>query len=336
MGSVLIVRHGAYGDMIHCTHLPRLLHDQGFNLIGLSTVKRGLNIFKNNPFIDKIHYSELGVFTRVLTLNYFNGRLNYIGRDYDKVVNLNQTIEVGALPGQHQPEFFADQKTRDLIGSENYYDIATRVAGYSHLIGQYKGELYFSKSEEEIVLKGLEKYKGRFKVMINLSGSSPHKAFVQASEVVDKITGLYPEAIVFTTGDEASKSLDSKRDDVIHMAGGKKPFRQALCMVKFMDLVIGCESGLMVGSSCLGTPTIQLLTATSIYNHCKYADNDYSLQSPCRCSPCFKNPYDYWGCPKKNYYPLCVYFDVDKIMEQIRKVHEKWREQTLALTNSNT
>ena len=228
MKSALIIRHGAYGDMIHCTHLPKLLKDQGYDFIALSTGKRGVNIFKNNPLIQKVHYSELGVFTRVLSIHYFNSRLKSISRDYDRVVNLNQSIEVGALPGQHQPEFFADQKTRDLIGSENYYDISTRVAGFPHLVGKYKGELFFSKQEEEMVLKGLEKHKGRFKVMINLSGSSPHKAFVQASEVVDRILEAYPDAVVFTTGDEASTDLDSKRTEVIHLIGSKKPFRQAL------------------------------------------------------------------------------------------------------------
>jgi len=336
MKSVLIVRHGAYGDMIHCTHLPRLLKDQGFDSIALSTGKRGVNIFKNNPFIEKIHYAEIVDFTRVLGLFYFNSRIATIGRDYDKVINLNQSIEVGVLPGQFQPEYFADQKTRDLIGNENYYDVSTRIAGYPHLIGKYKGELYFSKNEEEIVLKNLEKYKGRFKVMINLAGSSPHKTFIQASEIIDRILEIYPDAVIFTTGDKLARSIDSKREEVVHLIDSKKPFRQALCMCKFMDCVIGCESGLMCGANCLGTPTIQLLTATSIYAHCKYAENDYSLQSPCRCSPCYKNPYDYWGCPTKDKYPLCVYFEVDKILNQVKVIHEKWNSSKTTITTNSS
>ena len=320
MKSVLVARHGAYGDMIHCTHLPRLLKENGYDFVGFSTGKRGANILKNNPFIDKLHYAELSDFNKALGIDYFNTRLMTIGREYDRVINLNQIIEVGALPGQFQKEYFLDQKTRDRIGGENYYDVATKAAGFSNLVGKYRGELFFSQDEENIVDKYLSKYRGKFRVLINLSGSSPHKAFVQAKEVIDRIMYTYPDSYVFTTGDELSKGLDSDRVGVIKLSG-KMPFRQVLLMAKYMNCVIGTESGMMVGASCHGTPTIQLLTAASKENHVKYAENDYSLQSPARCSPCHKNPYDYWGCPTKDNYPLCVFFDVDKIMEQVERIH---------------
>ena len=246
-----------------------------------------------------------------------------IGREYDTVINLNQIIEVGALPGQFQKEYFLDQKTRDRMGGDNYYDIATKAAGFPHLVGKYHGEIFFSDSEEDIVEKSMAKYEGKFKVLVNLSGSSPHKAFVQASEFIDRVKSKYPEAVIYTTGDTLSEGIDSKAEGVIKLSN-KKPFRQVLLMCKYMCMVIGCESGMVCGSSCLGTPTIQLMTAASLKNHTLYADNDYSLQSPARCSPCHKNPYDYWGCPTKDNYPLCVFFDMDKIMSQVERIHEAW------------
>lgn len=243
-----------------------------------------------------------------------------IGREYDRVINLNQIIEVRVLPGQFQREYFLDQKTRDRMGGENYYDVATKAAGFPHLVGKYKGELFFSKQEEGIVAKYLAPHSSKFKILINLSGSSPHKAFVQAKEVIDKILAKYLEVQVFTTGDKLSEGIDTDRKDVVKLSG-KMPFRQVLLIAKYVNCVIGTESGMMVGASCHGTPTIQLLTAASKENHVKYAENDYSLQSPARCSPCHKNPYDYWGCPTKDNYPLCVFFEVDKIMEQVEKIH---------------
>ena len=323
MPSVLIARHGASGDMIHCTNLPRLFKENGYDFVGFSTGKKGINILKNNPFIDQIHYAELADFTRVLGLNYFDTRLSLIGRRYDRIVNLNQIIEVGALAGQFQKEYFLDQETRNRMGGENYYDISVRAAGFPHLIGKYRGELYFSKDEEEVVSKDLAKHEGKFKLLINLSGSSPHKVFVQAREVIAKVRAKYPDSVIFTTGDDLSKGIDGDDSDVIKLSN-KKPFRQVLLMAKYMDCVIGAESGMMVGASCHGVPTIQLMTAASIKNHCEYSENDYSLQSPARCSPCHKNPYDYWGCPTKNNYPLCVFFDTDIIMNQIERIHTKW------------
>ena len=323
MPSVLVARHGAYGDMVHVSHIPRLLKENGYDNVGFSTGKRGANILKNNPFIDRLHYAELGDFTKALGIDYYNVRLMTIGRNYDRVINLNQIIETSVLPGQYQREYFLDQETRNRIGGDNYYDVATKAAGFPHLVGKYRGELFFSDSEESIVSKDLAKHEGKFKVLVNLSGSSPHKVFVQASETIDWIMDKYPEAQVFTTGDKLSENMDSKREGVIHLST-KKPFRQVLCMAKFMDLVIGCESGMMCGASALGVPTIQLMTAASLKNHTQYAENDYSLQSPARCSPCHKNPYDYWGCPTKDHYPLCVYFDLTTITIQIEKVYALW------------
>ena len=64
------------------------------------------------------------------------------------------------------------------------------------------------------------------------------------------------------------------------------------------------------------------MTAASLDNHTKYAKNDYSLQSPAYCSPCCKGPYQYIGCPSKDGYPLCVYFDIEKIMEKVDEIHD--------------
>lgn len=319
--SVLIARHGAYGDCIHVSHLPQLLKENGYSIVGVSTGKKGLNIFYGNPYIDKIHYCELMENTKHLGKHFYSGRLAEIGRNYDRVIDLNQAIEVNALPGQYQNEYYQDFGTRAKMGKENYYDIATKIAGFHHLIGKYKGQIHFTKSEDAMVNNGMLKYSNNFKIMVNLMGTSPHKVFIQAKEVIQKVLDKYPESIVFTTGNKDAKEFDVELPRVKSIVG-KFHFRQALNMCKYMDCVIGCESGLMCGASALGVPTIQLMTAASIENHCKYAEKDYSIQSPCRCSPCHRNPYDYWGCPRTNGMPRCIYFDIDVIMEQINKVHE--------------
>jgi ADP-heptose:LPS heptosyltransferase len=101
------------------------------------------------------------------------------------------------------------------------------------------------------------------------------------------------------------------------------PFRQALLITKYVNCVIGCESGLMIGASMWYTPTIMLMTAASIESHCKYNPNDYSIQSPAYCSPCYKGPYQYRGCPHKNGNPLCVYFNVVDIINKIKQIYER-------------
>jgi ADP-heptose:LPS heptosyltransferase len=100
-----------------------------------------------------------------------------------------------------------------------------------------------------------------------------------------------------------------------------------MLMAKYADLVIGAESGLMVAANLFGSPTIQLMTAASIKNHGGDLPNDHSLQSPAKCSPCHKGPYDYIGCPTFEHlglsYPKCVLFNPDTVLDRMEEVYRQ-------------
>lgn len=321
--SVLISRHGAYGDIIHCSHLPRLLKDNGFTDVGFSTGWKGKQLLEYNPFIDRIHMFEPG--GRDIRVSYFMGRVKILREQYDDFIDLHHSLEYGAIAMENQDEYYQHQKIRERMGKRNYYDISIIIAGYPELCGKYKGEVFYPENEIQIVEHDLlrpGRFKDNFKVMINLSGSSPHKVFIQRREIAEYILNKYPEAVIFTTGDNTTAELDIKdMGERVRSLVGKKPFRQVLLMAKYMNCVIGCESGLMVGASMWDVPTIQLLTATDKIAHCLYSKHDYSLQSPARCSPCYKGPYKYYGCPKKNGSPLCIYFNTEDIINQVDKIY---------------
>lgn len=324
LGKVLINRNGAYGDMIHMSHLPRLLKDQGWDYVGIFTGYKGVRILKNNPFIDEFHYFEFE--GEGVTREFYNAQVRNLSLQYDKTVDLLHTLEIGALTIERQNEYYMHQSVREKMGKENYYDISTIASGYPHLVGKYRGEMFFDEAETKIVEHDLlrpGRFKDNFKVIVNLSGSGAHKYFIQAREVVEWILNTYQDSVVFLTGGKELEQDDfSDQCDRIRSLVGKKPFRQVANMMKYMDCAIGCESGIMCAASMWDIPTIQLMTCASVYNHCKYTTKDYSLQSPARCSPCHKCPYRHYGCPKKDNYPLCVYFNVDDIKTQIKKVYE--------------
>jgi ADP-heptose:LPS heptosyltransferase len=325
MRKILISRNGAYGDIIHMTHLPRLLKENGWDYVGVSTGFKGKQLLEHNPFIDIIHFFEPG--GRSISVSYFHTRNNLLSEMYDETINLHHSLEYGALALEGQNEYYQHQKIREKRGHVNYYDVATDIAGYPELRGKYKGEVFFTDEEERIVKHDLlrpGRFKDNFKVMINLAGSGPHKVFVNARDVAKRILDKYPEAIIFTTGSSNLEELDFKDlSPRIHSLLGKRPFRQSLHMAKYMDCVIGCESGIMCGASMFDVPTIQLMTAAAIKCHCKYATKDYSLQSPAKCSPCYKGPYKYYGCPQRNGLPICVYFDTDAIIKQVGRIYEE-------------
>jgi ADP-heptose:LPS heptosyltransferase len=324
---VLIARSGAYGDIIHMSHLPRMLKDQGASFVGVSTGYKGMQLLKHNPFIDTIHYFEPAA--RTLAINYWEGRLKVLGQLYDRVVDLTGSLEMNCLMMENQMEYYQGIDIRKKLGEKNYYDISTEWAGYPELCGKYRGEIFYTDEEVKMVEHDLlreGRFKDNFKVLVNLGGSGPHKMFMQGREVAKRILEQFPEAVIFTTGTSEIEELNftDLDENRVKTLVGKKPFRQALLMAKYMDLVIGCESGIMCGSSMWDVPTIQLLTATSKYCHTKYSTKDLSLQSQVKCSPCYRGPYKYYGCPKIKGSPACVYFDVDLIIAQVRKAYDTY------------
>lgn len=319
---ILIIRNGAYGDIIHASHLPRLLKDQGCSHLAFATGFKGYQLMKSNPFIDEFHFFELG--DRNIRGEYWDGRIDILSQLYDRTFDLTGSLEVNALALESNRDYYQHIDIRKKYGEHNYYDISTEWIGFPDLIGKYHGEVFFSDEEIKAVEHDLlrpGRYADKFKVIINLSGSSPHKVTIHAKEIAERILEKYEDAVIFTTGAPNMQELDFNLGERTRSLVGKKPFRQVLLMTKYMNCAIGCESGLMVGASMWDIPSIQLLTATSKYCHCKYTTKDYSIQSPARCSPCYKGPYKYYGCPKRDNRPLCVYFNVDNIMEQVDRIY---------------
>lgn len=327
MKKCLISRYGAYGDIIHISHLPHLLKDQGFDVVDVETNWKGFQILQSNPFIDKLKMIEIqpGTSEYVLSKHW-----DASSEGYDKFINLYKTLEYGVLAMENTNEYYMSSAVRQARYSDlNYYDVGTIEAGYPELCGKYNGEIYYTEEEHTIVKNwiNLDKFKDKFIVMLNLSGTSAHKEFVQYKEVADYILEKYsPAHIILTGGKEWSKS--SYTNENVTSIVGKFPFRQALLIAKYVNLMITCESGIGVGSAMWGTPTIQMMTAANIVAHAKYAKNDYSIQSPARCSPCHKGPYMYTGCPTKDGKPLCVFFNLSQITEKIDAAYRETYKRT--------
>ena len=345
MKKALISRFGAFGDQIHCSHIPRLLKErEGFDHVTFQYNYKGSLIHKHNPFID-----EHIIFEPSLPpiydypVSFLQKRLKYIAEEgkFDKLIDLQNTLEVGYIAMENMSEYYTDDHyRRSRYGNLNYYDVTTIAAGYPQHVGMV-GELHFTDYEEGFVQRLFEeRYQDKFVILINLSGSGKQKYFIDAELIIKTFLARHPDAVCITNGDEdCRKVLDFHGERIINRAGNFNsdkaldaegpegyPFRQSMLMAKHADLVIGYESGVMVAATLLGAPTIQLMTTASIKNHGGDFPNDYSLQSPLKCSPCQKGPYHYIGCPKLDVlgekYPACIKFDVDTVLERMEQVYQ--------------
>jgi ADP-heptose:LPS heptosyltransferase len=323
MKTCLISRYGGYGDVLHASHLPELIKKHyGVDHLTFETSIMGCQILQGNPFINKL----VPIDTVKLTQNLMTKNWKYCKERYDLFFNLIYTIEKEYCLLEKDSEYYRSSEfRRERYGKMNYYDVMTKAC---HLPESYfgtRGKLYFPEEEHKESISAInrikEKYDANYAILICLSGSSLHKRFQQAESVSRKILEKYPKSVIVLTGDKNCESQLFNHDRVISKVN-KWNFRTVALMCKYFDLVISPETGLVCVSHSWDTPTIQLLTAASFDNHIKYAKNAYFVQSPVECSPCHKGPYKYYGCPRKDNLPACVFFNEDEIMEKVKEAYE--------------
>ena len=323
MKTCFISRFGGLGDLLFASHLPRLIKDHySVDRIDFETNYQGIQILQNNPFIDNLIYID----HTKLTDNRLRKNWDWCEETYDLSFNLIYTIELAYCLNENDSRYYRSTSyRRNSFGQISYYDVMTKACNLPDKYLGERGGLYYAEEDHraarEEALKTREKYKASHLILINLSGTSLHKKFMQAEGVARAILTSYPQAIIFLTGDEHCKEQVFTGDRIISWVG-KRNIRSVALMTKYLDLTISVESGLPLIAHSWNAPCLQLLTAASPANHVLGAENAYYLQSPVSCSPCHKNPREYWGCPTLNKMPSCVWFNIDDIVKKAQEALE--------------
>jgi ADP-heptose:LPS heptosyltransferase len=321
--SCFISRLGGVGDVLHASHLPRIIKQYyGVEDITFETNYHGMHILTGNPYIDNLQFIDVNK----MTYNRMSKNLEWARYNYDMVFNFANTIEKEYCCNENDWRYYTPSKwRREELGTMSYYDVMTDAAGIPDTFYGNRGILYYDQQNHDEAKRWVEITKNNFEsdrvVLVNLSGSTPHKKFVQAESVCRKILDIYPKTVVVITGDQFCESQVFEHDQVINWVN-KKNMRTVCLMCKYVDLTISLESGLPLVANSWDAPCLHLLTAASPDNHCKYAKNAHWIQSPITCSPCHKNPREYFGCPIKEGLPQCVYFDEEKIVEKVQEIFE--------------
>ena len=323
MKKCFISRLGGIGDVIHAAHLPKLIKEHyGMDIVHFETNYNGFHILEGNPHIDELQYVDV----HKMTFNRMSKNLEWAKMEYDMVFNLANTIEKDYCTNENDYRYYCSDKwRRENLGKKSYYDVMVDAAGLPEKYYGTRPHLYYSKKDHNKAKKWVEKAKEKhdvdFIVIVNLSGSTLHKKFIQVESVCNKILDKYPKTRIYLTGDEHCKSQLFDNPKAVSKVGDWN-FRTVALQCKYVDLTISLESGLALVAHSWDAPTLQLLTAASPENHVKYAKNAWYLQSAVSCSPCHRNPREFFGCPIIDNHPACIFFDEDKIMEKVGEAHE--------------
>lgn len=320
----LLIRLGAFGDVLAVTPLVRFLKEKGNEVYFLGS-EQAQEILQNNPYVDKFIYHKRDSVPADNLGEYFKN----IKRAYEcnEMIDLCESYECKIILHPAQPQYNWTKQERMALCNRNIYDLTFELAGYPQEKGHLP-EMYFTEDEKQQVAQLVVDYLGSYKILWVLSGSSLHKAYPYTAYVLDRLLKKYPDMIIFTVGDEKCQILETELNNerIIHLSG-KISVRQTCLLCKYMDLIISPETGILHASGMYDTPKIGMFTHTTPETITKYFKNDYSMQAKVSCSPCFQIKYEAnIQCPidPVTSAPWCVAFgfDADRVIEKIEEVYE--------------
>ena len=301
-----VVRYGAIGDMVQMTGVLRKLKDDGYHVTVIAS-ELARDVLKHNPNVDEL---VVQIRDYVPNKGMVSGNLveywKELSTKYDKFINLTGSAEesllipdgklmtiMSEIKKDHpelndQNQFYnAIRFVQKQVGDTNYYDSHMAKAGYAEKGAN--GELYFS-DQEEIMAQGFrDKYPGRFIVMWVLSGSSYHKRYPYFQQVAQELVIRNPDVLLVSVGDPECALIERSESNRYLPRSGRWNLRTSLVMTKYVDLVIGPETGVLNAAGCFDTPKITMLSHSSHDNLCKYWKNDFCI-APAKedvfCHPC--------------------------------------------------
>lgn len=321
--TCFVHRLGAYGDVLHASHLPRLIKEYyKVDRLDFETSDRGHVVLQGNPYVDNLTISNL----KDESLDIMMARWAYAEDKYDLCFNLLYTIEKEYCCNDSDQKYYRnDEYRRSRCGKMNFYDVMTKACGLPESYYGTRGELYYTEAEHSLAKNRVAKIKKDFgcdwAILVCFSGSSMHKKFLDAEIICRIILEEYPDSCIVLTGSKEELCNVFKHPRVISKVDNWN-MRTVALMVKYFDFYIGPETGLTCAAHLWNTPALQLLTAANWDNHIKGSQNAYWIQSGASCSPCHKNAQRYYGCSIKNDLPLCVScFDHEKIMAKVKEAY---------------
>ena len=335
--TALVLRWGAFGDMLMATTVFPVLKEDGYHLT-VNTTERGLPILKNNPHVDDIVIYESESIPRTELEEYWNE----LAKGYDKFVNLSESVEATLLMAEGSSDFELPKWVRSRrAGFINYYDAQLAVAGYPHITGR-NAEMYYSSMEHKLAKKERNKHKG-FLILWALSGSSMHKSYPYTEYVLAKLMETYEDISVIFVGDIVCQLLVSKNwkphlAPRIKNACGHWPVRKSLIMTEYADLVVGPETGVLNAAGGLDVPKIIFLSHSSHDNLSKHWRNTVPLWADVFCYPCHQLHYSLESCPLDPHLgtPICMAkLEAKVVYNAIETKYLEWKNARLKKANHN-
>ena len=322
MKTVCVSRYGAIGDTIFFTPLLRKLKEEGYH-VTVNTTDLGKKILRHNPHVDAwiIHVKDS------VPNEKLGEHWDTMAKGFDKFINLSGSVEGNLLKIEGRKEFLWEHDVRHEKCNRNYYDEQFKIAGYEDT-GK-NGELFFSPLEYKLAKGFSKKHRKRFTIMWSLAGSSFHKNYPYTEIVAKWLLDKYDDIVIITVGDATSVLLEWQYPRTIARSD-KWDIRKSMIMTKYVDLVVGTETGVLNAAGCYVTAKVIFLSHSSEENLTKHWKNTTALHAyehVVPCYPCHQLHYSMESCPlhEKLKTPLCmVKLSGERVFKEIERQYQLW------------
>jgi ADP-heptose:LPS heptosyltransferase len=305
-GRACVVRHGGIGDQLQAAYLLPGLKRAGFHVTMLTTPK-GAEPIERDPNIDEWFMVDKGQ-VPVGELPWF---WNVIANDYERFVNLNESVEGTflAIPGRVQHTW--PKALRDRLLGGNYAEHAAAIAQIPFVA---EGQFYpddaeviraetFLREIKDNMNKGLvigQRSHPAYVVMWVLSGSSPHKFTPHQDVIVRELLARLKRAAIIFVGDDACRMLEAgwESEPRVYCRSGELSLRDTLALAQRVDCVVGPETGVL-NAVCYepNVKKVLMLSHSSPENLSKHWLNTTAIEGRSQCYPCHQLHYTAEFCP---------------------------------------
>jgi len=290
--KLLLIRYGGYGDMLFFVPVLKYLFEKydihletdgrGWELFGDDPRFIGKTMFKNDEMIKQSRHNP-----NIIPVEIITKRKEELIKELkpDKVIDLFHTLESVCVAENWQQIYHEDiEARRNKFGDKCWYKPAFDKCGLEFPEDLDLTGLYYSQENIDMVERWRASHKDQFVVIVGVSGSGFHKKYPFLEDLMISILEKYQDAVIYAVGDK-NNSINIKHKR-LYASMGHAPFKQMCLMTKYADLVISPETGLQVAAGMWGTPKIQLCNMSEMKQLIQHHENDYSVQSKCKCSPC--------------------------------------------------
>ena len=153
-----------------------------------------------------------------------------------------------------------------------------------------KGEIYFTETEKNKVKRILEKFNidhGSNFIVLNPTskkdyfGELRNWLFSNWQELIYKINEEYENVNLIQIGLESDKKLDG-----VNSLNGKLTFRECVLLIKYSQLYIGHEGGLMHAANIVTSNSVIIWGGVTLPDFAGYTDNSNIICNYVDCAPC--------------------------------------------------